>query len=109
MRRAMNPTQAQRDRDEGLSRARRLTWWAAAAAVGVTAAGAAIAANTIPGHTLDQNPAPAASSGSPAGTTDNSSAGSTGSPNGTAPGSSVTAPNAPNPQDQQPVVVSGGS
>ena len=60
MPRPANTTQAQRDRDQGLARARRLTWWAAIGATGATALGAAIAAQTIPGHALGQAPAAAA-------------------------------------------------
>lgn len=103
MPRPANTTQAQRDRDEGLARARRLTWWAAIGATGFTALGAAIAAQTIPGHALGQAPAAAA----PATSTDNGS------------GSAPVDPNAgsANPPIQQPqsgggpapVAVSGSS
>ena len=99
MPRQPNLTPAQRARDEGLARARRITWWTAIGAVGVTAAGAAIAANTIPGHALGQ---PAAAS-APAAATPPASAATAD------PGGQVSVP----PSDQQPqpapVVVSGGS
>ena len=50
-------------RDEGRSRARSLTWWAAVGAAAVTAVGAAIAASTVPGRTLDQSQSTAPPSG----------------------------------------------
>lgn len=90
-------TAAQQNRDLGLTRLRRLTTTAAIGGVGLTVAGALVAANTIPGHNL-------ASTGS--GTTDSS--GSQGSvqaqPGLTGPdqvpvGGSISSP----------VVISGGS
>lgn len=102
MARPATMTQAQRDRDAGLARSRRITWYAAIGAAGVTAAAAAIAANTIPGHALDQQAASSASSAASA-----SGAASSGdtSSNGVYDPWAGSQP----PPQQAPVVVSGSS
>lgn len=86
-------------RDDGRARARRLTWWAAAAATAVTAAVAGIAAATVPGHTVD---AQAQTAPNPSGD------GSGGSGGGFDPSSGTFNP--PQPAGSNgPLIVSGGS
>lgn len=88
--------EAQRARDLGLVRVRRLTWLAAAGAVGLTAAGSAIAFATIPGRAAAETvstPQSTAPSAAP-----NPDQGSSNPPIQPQPGG-----------DQGPAVVSGGS
>lgn len=84
-------------RDEGRARARRLTWWAAAAATAMTAAGAGLAAVTVPGHTVD-----AQAQTAPSAPDDGSGGGS--DPNSGA----FNPPQAPG-AGNAPVFISGGS
>jgi len=98
MRRATSTTQAQRTRDEGLTRGRRITWLAGLGAAAFTAVASLVAATTTPGHSQTPSSPPAAvSSGGtlPNPTPQPSDAGpAQGSPPGAGSG---------------PVVVSGGS
>lgn len=94
-------------RDQGRSRARSLTWWAAAGATGMTVIGAAIAASTVPGRSLDQSQASAPQSSSNGDDTSGDTGGTSDS------GGSVFQANPP-PQVQppgrgSPFAVSGGS
>ncbi|MBV8526995.1 MAG: hypothetical protein JOZ75_01630 [Candidatus Dormibacteraeota bacterium] len=88
-------------RDEGRARARRLTWWAAGAAAAVTAAGAGIAAATVPGHTVDAQAQTAPSS---AGDAPNN-----GSGGGFDPGSVGSNPPQSSAGTSGPLFISGGS
>ncbi len=98
MRRATPTTQAQRARDEGLTRVRRITWLAGLGAAAFTALASLVAATSTPGHTQTSSSPPAAVSDG--GTLPNP----TQQPSdvGPAPGSQ---PNA----GSGPVIVSGGS
>jgi len=97
------PTPAQQNRDAGLSRLRRLTWWTAIGATGLTAVASLIAANTNPGRPAAQAPtAPAAST---------ANSGVSGSGSGSGQGAVNPPAQAPQPNlgNNGPVAVSGGS
>jgi hypothetical protein len=90
---------AQRNRDDGLERARRITLWTGAGAALLTAAASLMAATTIPGHTQAQAADSAAATAQPAPDT------GTGGTQGSQP-----VPAAPDQSlQQQPQIVSGGS
>ncbi|MBV9101140.1 MAG: hypothetical protein JOZ46_08980 [Candidatus Dormibacteraeota bacterium] len=91
---------AQRSRDEGLSRLRRLTWVAGIGAAALTAVASLIAAETIPGHSQAAAAAPASSSGSP----DQSGSGAQLPSDQQAPANQP-----PGPGGGAPIAVSGGS
>lgn len=95
------PASPMHARDEGRARARRLTWWAAAAAAAVTAAGAGIAAVTVPGHTID-----AQAQTSPSSPGDGSGSSSDG---GFDPNSGTFNPPQAAAGSSGPVFISGGS
>ena len=98
MRRATTTTQAQRTRDEGLTRVRRITWLAGLGAAAFTAVASLIAATTTPGH-IQAAPAPPASV---------SSGGAL--PNPTQqPSDAGPAQGSPPAAGSGPVIVSGGS
>jgi hypothetical protein len=100
------PASATHARDEVRARDRRLTWWAAAAATAVTAAGAGIAAGTLPGHTVTAQAQTAPNTPGDGSASD--SGGSDGSGGGFDPGSGGFNP----PQSSAgsgPLFISGGS
>ena len=97
MRRPTPTTEAQRARDEGLTRVRRITWLAGLGAAAFTAVASLVAATTTPGHsqTSASPPASVSSGGVPNPTQQPSDVGpAQGSPPGAGSG---------------PVIVSGGS
>ena len=86
---------AQRSRDDGLARLRRLTWYSGIGAAVLTAIASAVAAVTIPGHSQAATP---------------SSAVSPDQGGGTLPGDQQPVGNQPpGPDAGGSVVVSGGS
>lgn len=92
-------------RDEGRACARRLTWWAAAAATAVTAGAAGIAAATVPGHTVDAQAQTTPSS--PGGASGDGSG--DGSGGGVNPGSGAFTPPRTPAGGSGPLFISGGS
>lgn len=102
---------AARLRDEGRSRARALTWWAAIGATAVTAVGAAVAASTVPGRAADQSQT---TSQAPNGDTPDGSGGTTdpGNPSDSGGGSAFQGNQPPQVLPSRggtPFAVSGGS
>lgn len=96
-------TPAQQSRDAGLSRLRRLTWWTAGGAAGLTVVASLIAANTAPGRPSTSTQAAAAvnpgTGSNTGGTTDGTGAGALNPP-----------AQAPQPNfGNGPVAVSGSS
>lgn len=90
MPRALPTTDAQRARDDGLARVRRITWWSGVGAAVLTAVASLIAATTIPGHSQATQPD------------------ATGTAPAQQPSAVAPAPTA-QPGAAPPVIVSGGS
>jgi hypothetical protein len=98
MRRPTTTTQAQRTRDQGLTRVRRITWLAGLGAAAFTAVASLIAATSIPGHSQTSSSPPASVS----------SGGSLPNPTQQPPDAGPAQGSPPN-AGSGPVIVSGGS